>query len=102
MDQRDLTDAGRVTPSDLPAGIVHNVDVLSSGRRSRREVWDAWPVRIAVVAALVGGIIAAAILGDPEPEPWQAKTWELLHNAAAVSVGRPAVHEVVLHHGEPR
>jgi hypothetical protein len=46
-----------------------------------------WSVRIAVVASMVIAVVAVAVIGDPQSEPWQAKTLELLHNVAAASVG---------------
>lgn len=52
----------------------------------RREFWELWWVRVAVVAVVAAAVITVAVLIDPSHASWEAKTWELVHHVAAVSV----------------
>jgi hypothetical protein len=56
--------------------------------RPRREFWEQWWVRIAVVGAVVVAVVTVAILSDPTQASWEAKTWEFVHQVAEATVGR--------------
>jgi hypothetical protein len=50
--------------------------------------WDRWSVRVLTVISVVIAVVVIANVGEPAPMSWHAKTWELIHNMAAASVGR--------------
>jgi len=39
------------------------------------------------VAVFAVAVITVAVLSDPSHASWEAKTWELVHDMAAASVG---------------
>lgn len=53
-----------------------------------RGIWELWWVRLTVTIGILAAMLVGAMVGDPTDEPWQAKTWGLLHTIAATSVGR--------------
>jgi hypothetical protein len=58
-------------------------------RAPRRGFWELWSVRFVSVVVLLATFLFVAVVGDPDTESWQGKTWELLHNIAATAVGHP-------------
>ena len=62
-------------------------EVMRDGR-TRREFWELWWVRVAVVAVVAVAVITVSVLIDPTHASWEAKTWEFVHEVAAASVGR--------------
>lgn len=60
---------------------------MGDRKAPRREFWELWWVRVAVVAVVAVSVITVAVLSDPSHASWEAKTWELVHDMAAASVG---------------
>jgi hypothetical protein len=47
-------------------------------QRRRKEPWERWYTRVAVVLSTLAAVVVIAVFGDPEHESWHAKTWELV------------------------
>ena len=60
----------------------------SNNPPSPGSFWDRWSVRVLTAVLIVTAVLVIANVGDPAPVSWHAKTWALLHDMAATSVGR--------------
>ncbi|WP_142391371.1 hypothetical protein [Mycobacterium sp. ENV421] len=49
----------------------------------RKEFWERWSTRVAVVTLLISAVIVVALVTDPSSEPWYSKTFEVIQDLIA-------------------